>query len=126
MADGKEVAVVETSTANPKQAVNVIDNIENVSAFNTPTQTLQENPAIFKQQENNSFFNSDAWNAFKSNPMRAFEPKYPGFAAIESVSSNPVYTSTVDRYGEAVANRAQVLHSTYAKATNPFSRFAEA
>lgn len=126
MADGKEVAVVETSTANPKQAVNVIDNIENVSAFNTPTQTLQENPAIFKQQENNSFFNSDAWNTFKSNPMRAFEPKYPGFAAIESVASNPVYTSTVDRYGEAVANRAQVLHSTYAKATNPFSRFAEA
>ena len=126
MADGKEVAVVETSTANPKQAVNVIDNIENVSAFNTPTQTLQENPAIFKQQENNSFFNSDAWNSFKSNPMRAFEPKYPGFAAIESVASNPVYTSTVDRYGEAVANRAQVLHSTYAKATNPFSRFAEA
>lgn len=126
MADGKEVAVVETSTANPKQAVNVIDNIENVSAFNTPTQTLQKNPAIFKQQENNSFFNSDAWNTFKSNPMRAFEPKYPGFAAIESVASNPVYTSTVDRYGEAVANRAQVLHSTYAKATNPFSRFAEA
>ena len=127
MADGKEVAVVETSTANPKQAVNVIDNIENVSAFNTPTQTLQENPAIFKQQENNSFFNSDAWNAFKSNPMRAFNPgKYPAFASIESVADIPIYTSTVDRYGEAIAKRKQATHSTYAKSDNVFGRAVDA
>lgn len=73
-----------------------------------------------------STLNKEPQRAFKSDPIRAFEPKYPGSAAIEPAASNPVYTSTVDRYGEAIAKRKQATHSTYAKSDNVFGRAVDA
>lgn len=127
MADEKDVAVVETSMANPKQAVNVINNITDVSAGTTPLETLQNNAPLFKQEENTEFFNSDAWADYKSNPFRAYNPdRYPGFAAIETTAANPAYTTIINRYGDAVARRAQAIHSTYAKANSWIGRVSDA
>lgn len=126
MADGKEMAVVETSMANPKQAVNVLNNLDKVTASTTPTPVLQQNADVFKQQENNTFFDSEAWADYKSDMLRAYSKKYPGFASMEVTAENPAYTSIINRYGDAIANRAQVMHSTYAKANNWFSRFGDA
>lgn len=73
-----------------------------------------------------STLNKEPQRVFKSGPIRAFEPKYPDSAAIEPAASNPVYTSTVDRYGEAIAKRKQATHSTYAKSDNVFGRAVDA
>lgn len=127
MADEKDVAVVETSMANPKQAVNVLENIEKVSAEFTPVNTLQNNAPLFKQEENNEFFNSDAWSDFKTDMFRAYNSKrYPGFAAIETTADNPAYSTIINRYGKAIANRAQAMHSTYAKANSWIGRISDA
>ena len=127
MADEKDVAVVETSMANPKQAVNVLENIDKVSATSVPTQTLQNDPALFKQQENNSFFDSEAWADYKSDMLRAYKSKrYPAFASIETTAENPAYTSIINRYGEAIANRAQAMHSAYVKADSWIGRLSDA
>lgn len=127
MADEKDVAVVETSMANPKQAVNVLENIEKVSAELTPVNTLQNNAPLFKQEENNEFFNSDAWSDFKTDMFRAYNSKrYPGFAAIETTADNPAYSTIINRYGKAIANRAQAMHSTYAKANSWIGRISDA
>ena len=127
MADEKDVAVVETSMANPKQAVNVLENIEKVSAELTPVNTLQNNAPLFKQEENNEFFNSDAWSDFKTDMFRAYNSKrYPGFAAIETTADNPAYSTIINRYGKAIANRAQAMHSTYAKEKSWIGRISDA
>ena len=111
MADEKDVAVVETSMANPKQAVNVLENIDKVSAGTTPVATLQNNAPLFKQEENNNFMNSDAWNDYIVDTFRAYNSKrYPGFAAIETTAANPAYSTIINRYGKAVADRAQAIH----------------
>ena len=71
--------------------------------------------------------NKEPQRVVKSGPIRAFNPgKNPAFASIESVADIPIYTSTVDRYGEAIAKRKQATHSTYAKADNWVGRVAQA
>lgn len=127
MADEKDMAVVETSMANPKQAVNVLENLDKVTATSVPTQTLQNDPALFKQQENNAFFDSEAWADYKSDMLRAYKSKrYPAFASIETTAENPAYTSIINRYGEAIANRAQAMHSAYVKADSWIGRLSDA
>ena len=127
MAEEKDMAVVETSMANPKQAVNVLENIDKVSAGTTPVATLQNNAPLFKQEENNNFMNSDAWSDYLNDTFRAYNSKrYPGFAAIETTAANPAYSTIINRYGKSVADRAQAIHSTYAKANNWFGRVADA
>lgn len=127
MADEKDMTVVETNTVNPKQAVNVLENIDKVSAATTPVATLQNNTSLFKQEENTNFMNSDAWNDYMTDTFRAYNSKrYPGFAAIEETAANPAYSTIINRYGKAIADRAQAIHSTYAKANNWFGRVADA
>lgn len=126
MADEKDMAAVETSVVNPKQAVNVMENTDKVTSYTTPTFTLQTNPEQFKQQETTSFFDSEAWKDYKSDLLRAYKNKYPAFSSIESVSQKDIWRDALGSNSDFVVKRAQAIHSAYTYSDNWFGKLREA
>ena len=126
MADGNEMAAVETSVANPKQEVNVLENMDKVTSYTTPTTTLETNPTQFKNEQNESFFDSEAWKDYKSNILRAYSNRYPGFTSIEKVAENDVWRDSLGANSDFVVKRAQALAFTYKHANGFFGKMGEA
>lgn len=126
MADEKDMAAVETSVVNPKQAVNVMENLDKVTSYSTPTFTLQTNPEQFKQQETTSFFDSEAWKDYKSDLLRAYKNKYPAFSSIEAVSQKDVWRDALGSNSDFVVKRAQAIHSAYTYSDDWFGKLREA
>ena len=126
MADGKEAAAVQMSVANPKQEVNAMENLDKVTSYTTPTYNLETNPTQFKQEKNQSFFDSEAWKDYKSNLLRAYSNEYPGFTSIEKVAENDLWRDSLGANSDFVVKRAQAIHSSYAYATGWWGKLAEA
>lgn len=126
MADGNEMAAVETSVANPKQEVNVLENMDKVTSYTTPTTTLETNPTQFKNEQNESFFDSEAWKDYKSNILRAYSNRYPGFTSIEKVAESDVWRDSLGANSDFVVKRAQALAFTYKHANGFFGKMGEA
>ena len=127
MANENQMAVAQTNTVDPSQANKVINNIDKISDTQTPVPVLQGDKETFNDDVKNNFLNSEAWKAYTSNDLRKLDPNtFPGFAAIERLSENPIWTATVDKYGDAIVKRQQALAFSYAKPKGFFSKLGHA
>ena len=127
MANENQMTVAQTNTVEPSQANKVVNNIDKISDTQTPVSVLQSNNVMFNNDLKDSFLNSEAWKQYTSNDLRKLQPNvFPGFSAIEKAAENPIWTATIDRYGDAVATRQQAIHSSYSKANGFFGRLGQA